>query len=322
MMIMLLPVAMQEASSFAYDSFNNALAFFTIAYILHLKVRAEKVMWKQVFVLAVLAVGLLIVKVIYVLLLGLVFIVPLRKLELRFGGVKEVIINGVWVRQRCMQMIVLAIVGICACAVGSLTLLERLGYGEIGELLWGYLTSFPQLVRLCISTSIVHWRIWLRGMVAAMGNYDVPVNVLITWTCVISAFVFAAMHHRKTADQTFVGKSLTDSKFSGLNLVIWYSVFGILFIVVLMTMISWGFFIYGIDESLPYSVSMRLLPRIEGVQGRYFYPILPLLLIPIHFKKDVLGFIPAGLYKICYYLLMTVYPISLLLVRYWGIGNW
>lgn len=322
MMIMLLPVAMQEAGSFAYDSFNNALAFLTIAYILHLKVRAEKVAWKQIVVLAALAAGLLIGKIVYVLLLGLVFIVPIHKLELKLGRVKPVIINESWIKQYYIQTVIFIVVGLSACAVGSFALLDRLGYGGIDKLLLGYVSSFPQLIRLCISTCMVHWRIWLRGMVTALGNYDVPVNGVITGVGVVSAFVFAAMHHRKTTNKTFVGQSLSDSEFSSVNLFVWYSVFGTLFVVVLMTMISWGFFIYGIDESLPYSVSMRLLPRIEGVQGRYFYPILPLLLIPIHFKKDVLGFIPAGLYKICYYLLMTVYPISLLLVRYWGIGNW
>lgn len=78
---------------------------------------------------------------------------------------------------------------------------------------------------------------------------------------------------------------------------------------------------YNIDSTLPYSVSMSLLPRIEGVQGRYFLPIIPLLFIPLRTKKDILKFIPAALYKICYYLIIVIYPLLLLLARYWGIGS-
>lgn len=322
MLIMLLPVAMQEAGSFAYDSFNNALAFFTIAYILHLKVRVEKISWKQLFVLALLSAGLLIGKVIYVLLMGLVLSIPLRKLELKLGGAQAFTINEMWVRKHRVGVLLTLLIGLVLCAAGGFAVIRMLGYGEVDNLLWGYISSFPQLVRLCVVTVIVHGRLWLRGMVSALGNYDVPVNTVITWIGIGSAIIFAVMHHRRSDVQIFTAQQRQDSCFSGWDLLVWYGLFAILFVVVEMTMISWGFFIYGIDEGLPYSTSMRLLPRIEGVQGRYFYPILPLLLIPLHLKKDFLSFIPAGLYKVCYYMLMTVYPISLLLIRYWGIGHW
>ncbi len=321
MLLMLLPVAMQEAGSLSYDSFNNALAFLTVAYILHLKIRAAKVSWKQLLILGLLSIGLLIGKVIYVLLMGLVFTIPLSKLELKLGGARQITINAAWVKKHRVSVASGLIVGLFICAAGGLLFIETLGYRDVAERLWGYISSFPQLVRLCISTCVVHWRMWLRGMVTALGNYDVPVNEIVTWAGVLSAFLFAVMHHRKLNTQVISEEDRHNCSFSGWDFLVWYGLFATLFFVVLMTMINWGFFIYGIDKSLPYSISMRLLPRIEGVQGRYFYPILPLLFIPIHTKKNWLNFIPAGLYKICYYFLMTVYPISLLLTRYWGIGS-
>jgi len=321
MLLMLLPVAMQEAGSFSYDSFNNALSFFTIAYILHLKFRAEKISWKQLFVLALLSIGLLLGKVIYLLLLALAFTIPLSKLELKLGGIKGITINEAWIKRHRVSIVSGLIILFFICVAGSFTLTEMLGYGEIDKMLRGYIFSFPQLLRLCISSCAVHWRVYLRGMITALGNYDVPVSETVTWIGVLSALVFAMMHHRKLNVQVYSERYRCDRSFSGWDILVWYGLFFILLVVVFMTMINWGFFIYGIDRDLPYSVSMRLLPRIEGVQGRYFYPILPLFFIPIHTKKDLLSFIPAGLYKICYYLLMTVYPISLLLARYWGIGQ-
>ena len=189
-------------------------------------------------------------------------------------------------------------------------------------MLWAYISNFTQLIRLCASTCIVHWKAWLGGAIASLGSWDVPMNTVVTWVGIFSMLIFAVMHHQKSNVQMFMVQNQSARSFSKWDLLVWYGVAAVLFILVLMSMISWGFLIYDIDSDLPYSVSMRLLPRIEGVQGRYFYPILPLLLIPIHTKKDYLSFIPAYLYKICYYLLMTIYPITRLLVRYWGIGSW
>ncbi len=321
MLIMLLPIAIQEAGSFAYDSFTNAVSYLTIAYILYLKVKAQKVGWKQLLPLIPMAICLLLGKVIYVLLLLLIFIVPLDKLELKFG---KFILNKEWITHHKAITAISIVLLLCIAAFGGLTAVKLAGIGNVSEMLFGYISSFSQMIRLFATTVCVHLREWVRGITTYYGWVDNPPNDLFMWYIILSAFIFAFMHHHKVTDNNAqINQSDKNTRtFSGANLLVWYGVFVILFCVVQMTMIYWGFFIYGIDSSLPYSVSMRLLPRIEGVGGRYFCPILPLIFIPMHTKKDFLGFIPAWLYKICYFLIAAIFPISLLLLRYWGVGSW
>ncbi len=319
MLIMLLPIVMQEAGSFSYDSFTNAVSFFTIAYILYLKSEAKKVSWKQIALLIPLAVCLLICKVIYVLLLFLVFIVPLDKLELKIG---KFTLNKEWIKSHKAITAISLSVFFCAAAFGSLIVVKMIGYGDVFQLLINYLKSFSQMIRLLVTNVIVNGGDWLRGLTTSFGWYDNPPNDLFMWFIIISAFIFALMHHKVSENNAEANKSGHVSSFTCANLTVWYGVFFVLFCVVQITMIQWGFLIHGIDLDLPYSVGMRLLPRIEGVQGRYFSPILPLLFIPLHTKKDILGFIPKWLYKIFYYFIVMLFPISLLLLRYWGIGSW
>lgn len=311
MMIMLLPMCMQQAGSFSYDSFTNALSFFTVAYILYLKVEAEKVSWKQLAILLLLAIGLLKGKIIYVVLLGLVLIIPLSKLELKLGSVT---ITGEWIKtHKRYTAVILAVLG----CVGFAVVYFLFGGRNYLGMIIAYVGQFPQLVRLCVLTSMYNWKNWIKGAIALFGWFDVAVNSTFIWLVVISLFVCALIHHETNGltETCHRGKV-----FSAYDLLIWYGLFFALFVVILMSMISWGFFRWQVDADLPYSVKMRLLPRIEGVQGRYLLPILPLIFIPIHTKKDVFKGLPVGFCRICYYLCVTIYPISLLLARYWGMG--
>ena len=61
------------------------------------------------------------------------------------------------------------------------------------------------------------------------------------------------------------------------------------------------------------------LPYIGGVQGRYFVPILPLILLPLSSFKitDKLLRINPIVYQIIYYVVLYVYLVIVLLNRYW-----
>ena len=319
MAVMLLPIAMQQAGSLSYDGFTNAISFLTIAYILHLKYTAEKVGWKQIAKIALLAVALLLGKVIYVVLIGLVLIVPLDKIELKIG---KTIINGVWIKNHKKGTILFVICALVTACISLFGVLPILGYGQLFEILIGYISNFGQLLRLFSTTVLTHNRLWLRGSICELGWFDVPVSDIFINFVIISLFVLAFMRHNiRKGSERLTEQFNQYHTMTAFNLVVWYGIFVLLFVTIMMSMVSWGLNMYNIDSTLPYSVSMSLLPRIEGVQGRYFLPIIPLLFIPLRTKKDILKFIPAALYKICYYLIIVIYPLLLLLARYWGIGS-
>lgn len=318
MAIMLLPAAIHQAGTFSYDSFVNATSFLTIAYILYLRETAPKVGWKQMLKLFLLAIVLLLGKVVYVLLIGLIFIIPINKWELKFG--KKVIDSNFLIKHKKL-LILISIPLIIVVGLAAFSLLVVLGYGSLLKPVIEMLSNFTQLIRLIFTTIFVHHKLWFQGATCILGNWDVPVNYLFIQFLVISLFVFAFMHHRLKANNSLENSEIQVKRFSAWNYIIWFLVFFGIFTAVLMSMVSWGFFIYGIDSTQPYSVSMRLLPWIEGVQGRYFIPILPLIFIPLHTKKNFLKFIPQGIFKICYYSAIIIYPTTLLLARYWGIGS-
>ena len=73
---------------------------------------------------------------------------------------------------------------------------------------------------------------------------------------------------------------------------------------------------FGIAE---FSSFIKSINAITGVQGRYFVPILPLILIPLGNKKiyeKTLKFNPI-LFQSCYYAFLFCYMISLMLFRFW-----
>lgn len=317
MAVMLLPMAIHQAASVSYDGLANMSAYLAIAYILHLKVNAEKVSWKQIVNFFILAVMLLLCKVVFVLLMFLVFTIPLDKLELKIG---KFTLNAPWVRAHKGRVIVFLTMIAVICVCGAFTVLSLIGYNNILSHMVDMAGSLPQLIRLFVTTAATHFETWSRDVMCLMGNYDNPINKIFPIWIGYSLLLFAFMHHRKETD-VFGMTEERSRAFSICDLILYYGVFLLTSIAIMMSMVSWGFFIYQIDSTLPYSVRMHLIPRIEGVQGRYFLPILPLLFIPLHTKKDFLKFIPQFLYKIFYYLIIIIYPVSVLLARYWGIGN-
>ena len=73
---------------------------------------------------------------------------------------------------------------------------------------------------------------------------------------------------------------------------------------------------FSIQEFSAYLKSVHL---ISGVQGRYFIPILPLILIPLGNKKvyeKTLRFNPIA-FQTFYYIFLLCYMILLMLFRFW-----
>lgn len=77
-----------------------------------------------------------------------------------------------------------------------------------------------------------------------------------------------------------------------------------------------GYKTFNISEIGDY---ITKLPYIGGVQGRYFIPVLPLILLPLNSVKitNKLVKINPIVYQIIYYIIVFVYLVIILLNRYW-----
>lgn len=79
--IMMFPVAIQEMISMSPDGFTLSLSFAFIALVLHLKYKKENVSKKDILILMMLAIGVSLCKIVYIVLVMLLFIIPSSKLN-------------------------------------------------------------------------------------------------------------------------------------------------------------------------------------------------------------------------------------------------
>ena len=106
--------------------------------------------------------------------------------------------------------------------------------------------------------------------------------------------------------------------------VIFYTVGCFLIYIIILSMFEWTLKCSNVVNYDKLSVGqyaqyIKTLPYIGGVQGRYFLPVLPLLLLPmssLKFSRFVNSINPI-LYQIVYYCVLVVVMVSVLLNRYW-----
>ncbi len=89
---------------------------------------------------------------------------------------------------------------------------------------------------------------------------------------------------------------------------------------VLLSMVSWSFFLEGFDLDVPVSVMRSYLPRISymlGVQGRYFIPFMPMLVSSLGRGNEVKNRKFYTAVQCAFYIGSMMYVIWLLDIRYW-----
>lgn len=252
----LLPAVLNLVTSFSYDGFIMAGIFYFTAYCLHLAYAAEKVTVRDIVVLALVMAAVGPCKMIYTMFMGLCLLIPVKK----FGG---------WGKWAASAFTVLAAWVIAMVLVNSQTVAsyatETENYiewaGEAGysltELLHRPVHCF-QLFYNTIMWQAEYWHMTLIG--AYLGNIDtvldVPYLLVVGFTL---GLLFLAL--RKPGDNLiFTG---------GKRIWIWFLCLLCAGAAMFSMLLAWT------------PVSSRI---ICGVQGRYFLPFLPILLMTV--KND------------------------------------
>lgn len=81
--IAFLPIAMQQAASLSPDALTNSLSIFFVSYVLHLMYREEKMTKKDYIILTISSILVAIIKIIYLPLCAIVFLIPEKKFDNR-----------------------------------------------------------------------------------------------------------------------------------------------------------------------------------------------------------------------------------------------
>lgn len=250
-MVATLPMALQQAASLSSDGMINGLAFLLIAQILRLAVKRERITWRNVLPLVLTAVLLAPAKVVYACMLLTLLILPMDCYRNRKQ--KWLFLVGTCVAAGC-AVLVFQLGSILETAAGGPDAVA----GNVERFTLAYALGHPAaLVRLIVRTHTPNYLYWLA--------------------------------------ETAVGREL-----SGLSLQLYHGDAWCLWLLLLFTAVAVpegqmvlrgrdrlvlaatvALVYLGITASMLFAWTSVSDPVIQGVQGRYFLPVLPLALLAL-----------------------------------------
>lgn len=302
MAIMLLPIAVQQMGSFSYDMMLNCFSFLFIAYVLKLKFDDKKINNKNIIIIILLLALISFIKIPYIFLGGLLFLIPLNKYDC-YDKIKSLIKRR---KKTCIFALSLVLI-----LLGFIfyKYLFNLNYVKV---IIAFIINPINGVILIAKTIINHIFFYAISTVGYFGWHDTPVSILFAFFIVISFIIINILSSTKVTNNAISNKEK-------LFLLIYTLLF---FIVIIISMFDWTLYYLGTDTSnfsiLNYSNQISNLNEILGVQGRYFIPIIPLLIILfLHDFKIKNNDKKILIYQVFYYCVIYVYMFIIILKRYW-----
>jgi uncharacterized membrane protein len=249
--VALMPMAIYEAASFSSDGFNIAISLLLIAFILKLAFddKISQINKNQLLFIFVLGALLALSKEIYILLLLFVLIIPKTKFKSRN-------FKYVWLFIIFTFSIVIAL--LWGLMVGGIYVPISLKVNPQAQFMF-ILTHFISFIWILMSTILNNFNYYLTTFVGTFGwkdvGLDAPLPLFLVYTYVVFMFFIALI------DKTEVKVNLNQKLFSlAVFLLSFVSIFGLEYI-------CWN----NVGNSL-----------IEGVYGRYFIPVAPLLFLAFY----------------------------------------
>jgi uncharacterized membrane protein len=258
--VSVLPMTLELVSSLSYDSFAIALAMLFTAYVMHLIWKVPRVGGKQLLILGILLALLAPCKMVYIPLALLCFLIPPEK----FGSKKQFWIGAALVAVMMAGGILL--VNLDKILVYVKETEETVDWADAAAgYSISYVMSHPlQVLGVLGRTIIQKGPTYVSTMLGGtLGWLEYRINPVITvfltvWT------ILTGLSCMETAHMGTAGflPSLPKKH----KLLSWFICLLVLVLTLLIMLLSWT----------PLSSQV-----VEGVQGRYFLPILPLALMTL-----------------------------------------
>lgn len=300
LLFMAFPMAVQQASSLNYDAVLLPLCFLFIAYLFYLRCEKDRLGWKEAGLTLLLLALIVYIKLPYLFLGLLVFLLPKEKIHLPFPWGE---INGEVIRKwRVPAGIVLLFL------TGAGVYAARSNFWV--NLVSGMALEWRQSLRLFWLTAVFCKRHLLISSVGKFGWMESGVSlgfVLITYLWVLILAVCKQGKEEKPLVQKKSGAYL-------------WMVFLILCIFIALSMVNHTIKVSqfgGEDADVTYNVREMIynLPYIGGLQGRYFLPFLPLPFLTLP-EKIRIGSFRTWL-PVVYMIIAMAVSFAVLYQRYW-----
>lgn len=249
----LLPMTIQQAVSFSYDSVLLGFCFLLIAYLFKLIFDKEKVEIKDLCIIIALSIGIGLIKYVYLPILALMFLIPKEKFTKKLNK-RKVLGSGMMMLLSIFAVSQFAYVVQAAEETGTLRP-DGLYQYTIPYIFHNLGSSMIVVIRTILENS----SFYVESMIASpMGWVDIQLSGIIIWGFVILLLL----------------SSLFDTKqFFLPSKVIVYCV--------LITCVVGGGVLIALMIGYTYIGSDVII----GVQGRYFLPVLPLVICLVQSKK-------------------------------------
>lgn len=267
LLVMAFPMTLQQAASLNYDGVLLPLCFLYVAYIFYMRYEKESLGWKDVFCTILLLLFISYIKLPYIFLGLLVFILPKEKIHLWIGRAE---INGEFIQK---WRILLGIVLVLLVIAGGYVVRENFWV----QLVVGMALEWKRTLYLFAATAYT-WGKYL--IISSVGQFG--------WLESSLPFGFAIFSYLLMLGVAVWGEG--EEKPFQLNrrtkVYVWI-VFIILSVLTVMSMVNHTIKVmhYGSEgASVEYDIREMLyeIPYIGGLQGRYFLPFLalPFLALP------------------------------------------
>lgn len=252
----LLPLSLELNTSSSYDNVTISLTFLLISYVLYCVYEKEKITWKDISFLALLNVWLAPVKVVYFLVGGMCILIPAFKY--RKSIFKYLATAGV------------LLAGMVSIGISRLSFLQQvttgagMEQGAIEKFTIPIIFSEPlHSFEIIMRTLIVRPEEWLLHIFGGLFSWY---SVILPWTVVVAFLILACLSLLTVENE----RKYLDIKAK--------ICIGVLCFI-MMGCTAMGLWL----DWTPLNAQV-----IEGIQGRYFMPILPLLLFMLQNKIIVL----------------------------------
>ena len=253
--IALFPMSLEIASSYSYDCTVNALSFLFIGYTMYLIYEKERVTWKDYAFLTVVGMWMAPCKLVYIFVCGIIFLIPSSKSNNPRGVLAGKI--GIIVVIGMVTMLLRGVV------VANLTSTPGTGYSDIerGWTLAQILEDPVNSMGVLFNTYFEQGEYYLGTIIGQSLGW---LQVKISWiniTGFLLCMVFALFTDKKADYMTNKQKVLVG----------------------MLSLIMIG----GVVLSMWLDFTPPQWKNVAGVQGRYFLPFLPMLVLMLKGKQTL-----------------------------------
>lgn len=242
LLIGMLPLTIQEAVSLSPDAFTIAISCFLIAYILNLRNQKDKINKKQIGILLLVSIILSQLKIVYLPICLLLFLLPTKK----FASKKQKYITIITI------ILISAIFGLIWLKISSTYLSSQSASDKQLAYIFGNILGY---LGICASTFTIYSRDWLyQAFGMTLGNFTIIIPSWLIFGNIILFIIYCVISNN---DKNNVkGKS---------KFLIAFVIIAIVGLIFTSLYLQWT----------PYKAKI-----IDGIQGRYFIPLLlPLSLL-------------------------------------------